>query len=375
EIRLRNGVEDGDHLVDGGELRNAGLKKTIRAAAEYVREQGADPGPNRGWGIACGQWNLGRAAEGVIRPSAAQVKVNEDGTVVLNTGATESGGGQLTVLAQIVAEVLGVTLERVSVVASDTDTSPHDIATGGSRTTYQVGNTVRLAAEDARRQLLKLAAERWDTDPARLEVAEGIVRPKERSEPTVSIDTLARAALRSPAGPIMGSSTNLREELVASLGGDREVIDAPHYCTHAALVEVDRETGQVKVLRYLAAHDVGFAIHPIQVEGQIQGGVIFGLGYALTEEMITREGRVLNPDLLDYRLPTAISFPKIDMAIIEEPSSYGPFGVKPIGEPPTIPVAAAIANAIHSAVGARIRELPLSAERVLGALKGSLASS
>ena len=150
----------------------------------------------------------------------------------------------------------------------------------------------------------------------------------------------------------MGSSTNLREELVASIGEDRDVVEAPHYCTHAVLVEVDRETGQVKVLKYMAAHDVGFAIHPVQVEGQIQGGVVFGLGYALTEEMITREGRVLNPSLIDYHLPNAQSYPKIDMAIIEEPSKYGPFGVKPIGEPPTIPVAAAVANAVEAAKAA-----------------------
>ncbi|MBM2831856.1 MAG: Ald Xan dh protein [Dehalococcoidia bacterium] len=369
DFRLKNAVEDGDNLPGRGLLRNAGLKQTLHAVADYLRKEKGASAPFRGWGIACGERTLTPVAQ-AGPASSAYVRVNEDGTATLFSGISEVGGGQWTAMSQIVAEVLGIPFEHVSVVSGDTELVPHEGGTGGSLTTGRVGTSVRLAAEDARGQLLRLAALRLKVREEELEIGRGQVYAKGTPETAISVADLATAALTSPGGSILGTGRHLREKWVASLAEAKGMVDSAHYCTHAACVEVDAETGQVRVLKYFACHDVGFAINPLLVEGQIEGGVVFGLGYALTEEVINQRGRVLNPSFMDYHLPTAPGLPRIEYATISVPSGLGPFGVKGIGEPPTVPVAPAIANAVYDAVGVRIKDLPLTAEKVLKALKG-----
>ncbi|MBI2917148.1 MAG: xanthine dehydrogenase family protein molybdopterin-binding subunit [Chloroflexi bacterium] len=367
EIRLKNAVENGDTFAEGRVMQNVGFKKALTTFADHMKKQ-PPPGPNQAWGVAAGIWGLFATTTGGP-PSAAVVKLNEDGTAVLLTGMSEMGGGQHAVMAQVVAEVLALPFEAVSVVGGDTDATPYEHGTGGSNTTYRVGTTVRLAAEAARRQLLQLAAQRLKVKEADLVLEQGKVYAREAPEISVPVATLAAAAISSTNGPIMGTSESGREGLIASMAPYIGSMDAPVFTANGALVEVDRETGKVKLLKYVTVQDVGHALNPKLVEAQVEGGVVFALGQALSEEIVTDRGRVLNANLLDYHQPTAADVPPIDMALIEVPSKFGPWGAKGVGEPPTVPVSAAIANAVFRAVGARVTELPLTPDKVVQALK------
>ena len=179
---------------------------------------------------------------------------------------------------------------------------------------------------------------------------------------------MARYALDARGVPILGTGVKQKQELLDGLASFKGIVESPAFCTEVAEVEVDRDTGQVTVRRFLISQDVGFAINPVSAEGQLEGGVVFGLGYALTEEVLTAEGAVLNPTLLDYRLPTALDTPGVVVQLVEVPSSLGPYGAKGIAELPVIPTAAAVANAIYDAIGVRVTETPLTAERVLRAM-------
>jgi CO/xanthine dehydrogenase Mo-binding subunit len=369
EIRMKNGVEDGDALPGKGPiLKNVGLKPTLEAAFNYLKRERGPKVKNRGWGIACGQWALHSVAKGEGPPSSAWVKINEDGTVVLITGAADNGGGQHGIFAQIVAEILRITPESVTIIAGDTDSTPNELGTGGSRTTYRVGSSVRIAAEDALQRLLNLAAEKMGVSIDDLELHDGQISVKGSPEKRLDLATLATASLISRKGPIIGVGETLREEMLVAQAKAENEVDACTYGTQAAQVEVDPETGKVTVLKYFAAHDVGFAFNPSNVRGQIEGGVAFGLGYALSEELIIEQGEVRNQTLLDYKVPTIMNVPPIESVIVEVPSRFGPYGAKGVGEPPSIPVAPAIANAICDAIGVRIKELPITPEKIFEAL-------
>ncbi len=367
ELRLKNAVEDGDKFAGGQVLRNVGFKKALAAFAAHMKTQ-PPAATNQAWGISVGIWGLHPTQAGGP-PSAATVKINEDGTAVLTTGISEMGGGQYAVMAQIVAEVLGLPFESVTVVGGDTDATPYEHGTGGSNTTYRVGTTVRLAAEEARRQMIKLAAQRLKVKEADLVLEKGTVHAREAPEVSVSLAALGAAAISSTNGPIIGTSAPGREKLISEMSPYLGSMDAPVYTCNGALVEVDRDTGKVKLLKYVTVQDVGHALNPKLVEAQVEGGVVFGLGQALCEEVVTDRGKVLNANLLDYHQPTAADVPAIDMSLIEVPSQFGPWGAKGVGEPPTVPVGAALANAVFRAVGARVTELPLTPEKVRRALK------
>jgi len=376
EFRLHNAVEEGDLLPTGARIANPGIKETLKRTQDFLRkEQKEHPQPNTGWGVASCQWGgMPITASGISRDkrnnaSSAWVKINDDGTVVLITGATESGGGPITILCQIVAEVLGVGYDDVSIVASDTDGTPYEFATGGSRTTVRVGNSARMAAEDARQQLLGLAANKLKTNPGDLVIASGRVYVRGQTQKGLSIAELASLSIDERGYPILGTGADLRSTEGASGKNEEHWLDAPMHGTHAVQVKVDLETGQVTVLKYFASHDVGFAIHPQNVEGQIEGAVASGLGYALHEEVLIDKGRSLNPNLSDYRMPTTSDVVPVLMEMVEIPSRTGPFGAKGIGEPPIIPVAPAIANAIYDAVGVRLTQLPMTAERMFLGVK------
>ncbi|MBI4289801.1 MAG: molybdopterin-dependent oxidoreductase [Chloroflexi bacterium] len=377
EFRLKNAYDEGDRMPTGARVANPGIKETLKRTQEFLREQQKKAlEPNTGWGVAACQWGgVPITASGASRDrrsavSSAWVKINDDGSIVLLTGATESGGGPLTILCQIVAEVLGVGYDDVSVIASDTDGTPYEIGTGGSRTTVRVGNSVRQAAEDARRQLFDLAASKLKVTVGDLVTVGGRVYERGHSDKGLSLAELASLAINERGAPILGTGAELRRAEVQAGKDEENWLDAPMHGAHAVRVQVDPDTGMVTVKDYFACHDVGFAIHPQNVEGQIQGAVATGLGCALYEEVITDKGRSLNPNLSDYRLPTTSDVMPVQMEIVEIPSRTGPFGAKGIGEPPIIPVAPAIANAIYDATGVRLTQLPMTAERVYMGMKG-----
>jgi CO/xanthine dehydrogenase Mo-binding subunit len=261
-------------------------------------------------------------------------------------------------------------VENVTVINTDTDITPWDVGAHASRTTFVAGNSARLAAMDARQQILEAAAESLGEDVENLGMKEGKVFRKDEPEEWIPFEKMVRGKHFRPDGdvflargwyepPTERQDKEFRGNISAAYG----------FATQAVEVEVDTETGEVKVLKIAAAHDVGRAINPMAVEGQIHGGISMGLGYGLYEELVVEEGRVLNPNFADYSLPTVLDMPEIDPIIVETDDPAGPFGAKGMAEPACIPTAPAIANAVYDAVGVRIRDLPITPEKVLRALK------
>ena len=368
EIRMINGVENGDRALGGHPYGSVGYKECLKRAGEAIG-WGTPKGKNRGRGMASINHISG------IVSSAATVKMNEDGTVVLLTGAVDIGQGSDTTLSQMAAEELGVPYDHVSIVTADSETTPYNWATTASRTTYTTGNAVRLAAAEAKRQLLSLAAQCLEANPDDLETREGYAFVAGSPEKRISFRDIAGMSLWARQGPILGSASFMVEgppfdaKRAVVMGYPFGAITAHIFGVHMVEVEVDTETGQVRVVKAVAAHDVGRAINPSIVEGQIQGGFVQGVGYALMEELTLDDGKITNPTLVDYRIPSALDVPKIIPIIIETGEPTGPFGAKGVGECGLVGTAPAIANAIYDAVGVRIKELPLTPERVLEALR------
>lgn len=373
ELRLRNGVEEGSISATGQVLHSVGLKETIRQAAKGIG-WGEGRKPFRGKGIAC-------MHKSTVTPSssAAYVKLNEDASATLLCSAVEMGQGVSTALAQIVAEELGIPVEKVSVVFPDTDVTPYDMATVSSRSIFFVGNAVRHAAADAREQLLEIASELLEADPRDLELRSGRVFVRGAPEKALAISDI-------PLGEsfYVGSKGAGKGKPVLGRGVfhvpdatplDRETGQGKNpstfwmYAAQAAEVEVDPLLGRINVLRMASAHDVGKSINPQLIEGQIQGALAMGIGTTLFEEMELEEGRVRNPSFLDYRIPSALDVPEMIPIVVEEPHRQGPYGAKGLGEPALAPTAAAIANAIYAACGVRIRDLPISPKKVFKALR------
>ena len=369
EFRERNALHDGDEVPSGhGVLHNSGFDEVVRRGRDWMARELGPKKANQGVGIALGLWALHPNPPAV--DSAATIKIDVDGSVAVLSGVADQGGGQWTLVAQIASEVLGVPFERVSVIAGDTESTPYESGTGGSNTTYRVGNVIRQAAEDARRKLLRVAAERLKVDEEELALADGEVFVRSDSSKRVTIAAAAQAAMSSAAGPIVGTSSEGREQEILAHGEEQaERVDAPSFASHIAQISVDPETGMITVERYYTAQDVGKALNQLSCKGQIEGGVVFGLGYALTEEVLSDNGQNLNANLWEYLLPTAPHVPELTVDIVEVPSTYGPFGAKGIGETPCIPVAPAIANALEDAIGVRVTEAPLTPERVLAAIR------
>ena len=352
EFRIKNVIKEGDVGVSGAKLPRNGLMETIMAVKERLDlprklEEG------RGVGIALCEWRSGSG------PSTASISVNEDGTISLLTGSVDISGSD-TSLAQIAAESLGLRMEDVIVAKRDTDMAPFTGPSGGSRIVYSQGKAVQMAAEDARQKLFALAAERFGVPADALACDGGRVYVQDNPPQSLTLGQLGRLSLTSRNGPIIG---------LASLSS---MPYAPVFNTQGAEVLVDKATGQVKVTRFVQAQDVGVAINPMSVEGQLSGGVVQGIGRALSEELLIDDdtGRVRNPSLSTYLMPLALDMPEVENILINVPSEDGPFGARAVAEPPGFGPPAAIANAIFDAVGVRIKELPLSAERVLAALQG-----
>ncbi|HCP22583.1 MAG: xanthine dehydrogenase family protein molybdopterin-binding subunit [SAR202 cluster bacterium] len=352
EFRLKNALSEGDTAVSGAPIPKNGLRETMDALKERMGlpkklEEG------HGVGIAVGEWRSGSG------PSTASISVNEDGTVSLLTGSTDISGSD-TSLAQIAAESLGLRMDQVVVAKRDTDMAPFTGPSGGSRIVYSQGKVVQNAAEDAKAKLLDIAADRLGVPADALECSGGSVYVQDNPPQSVTLGQLARASLSSRGGPIIGT---------ASLSS---MPYAPVFNAQGVEVVVDKETGQVRVTRFVQAQDIGKAINPMGVEGQLEGGAVQGIGRALSEEILIDKdtGEVRNPSLATYLMPLAVDMPEIENILVEVPSEDGPFGARAVAESPGFGPPAAIANAIYDAVGVRIKTLPLSAERVLAAIRG-----
>jgi CO/xanthine dehydrogenase Mo-binding subunit len=255
------------------------------------------------------------------------------------------------------AEELQLSPQEISVTVGDTDTAPYADLSGGSRITYTMSTAVYQACQDALTQLKERAADKLKVAKEDIEYGEKRFWAKGDLQKVVLLKELARESISSGKGPVVGKGSTTRMQ------------PAPAYAAHVADVEVDPETGKVKILRYTCFQDAGCAVNPVQVEGQMQGGVVQGIGWALTEEYVFDKGVLKNANLLDYRCPVALDLPMLDTVIVEVPASEGPYGVRGTGEVPIVPPPAALANAIYRAVGVRLYELPMTPERVFWAMR------
>lgn len=353
EFRLKNCVVEGDPRPNGLPWPKIGLKETLEALREHPKWQSREEAvaEGRGVGIAVGGW------PGGIEPATAICRLDHDGTLTVVLGSVDLSGTNTT-FAQIAAEEFGMSPADIQLSNASTDSAPYAGATGGSKITYTVGPAVKKAAAEAKAQILSITAQHLEASVEDLEIVEGAVRVK--GVPTASV-TLKQIAQ-------MSMSFGAKYEPVYGRGSSAQTITSPGFAAHLAEVEVDRATGETRVTHYVAAQDVGFAINPAAVEGQIHGAVMQGLGWALYEGMVfDDEGQLSTATLNDYALPRSTMTPEIETLLVEVPSEFGAYGSKGVGEPPAIPGPAAVANAIRNATGVRVTSLPMRPERVLQA--------
>ena len=352
ELRLKNAAKQGTKAAYGPTFPRIGYVETIKAAMEHPHYK-APLGPNQGRGVASGYWfNAGGE-------SSAQVNVAEDGTVIVITGHPDVGGSRAST-ANIAAELLGIDYRKVSVLIGDTSTVGFSNLTGGSRVTFASAIVVTQSTEKVITQLRERAAKIWKIDPEAVVWEDGEARPVSDNAgkfPPLTLPEIAAKA-NSTGGPI-GAGAQLNT--TGAEGG---------FGTHICDVEVDPEVGTVRVIRYTAFQDVGRAIHPSYVEGQIQGGVAQGIGWALSEEYIyDKNGKVDNPGFLDYRMPVCSDLPMLDAVMLEIPNPKHPQGVRGVGEVPLVPVLSAVANAVYGALGHRFYSLPMSPPKILAEIE------
>ena len=366
EIRLKNCFKRGDSLPTGQKLVSVNVEGTICQAAKMM-EWEKQKEKSRALGIACGFNPCGGFVTSCI------VRINQDGTAVVSTGAMDMGQGLKTVMAQIVAEELGVHSEDITVISGDTDSTPLDVGIFGDRGTHTAAMAAKMAATDAKNQILDIAADRMEANRADLYVEDRKVVVKGSPERSISLENLLGGSVYKTEKPIIGRSSINPEALPLDIklvqGAATKTFSTFTFATNAVEIELDESTGQVDVIRAAGSHDCGTVINPDGAEGQIDGGMAIGLGYGLFEEMLIKEGQVLNPNFLEYKIPTALDMPAISRAIVENYDENGPFGAKGIGNSSVINMAPAIANAIYHAVGVRVKELPITPEKILEGLK------
>jgi len=365
QLKLKNAVAKGDTTLSKVRYASCGLRaaiKKVSTRSAWKKKFGKLP-PFRGIGIACGSMNSGGPDK-----TGALIKIGEDGKLSLFVGLSDMGQGSHTAMAMIAAETLGVTVDDVTVVAGDSAAAPFDMGAYAQRGTFFTGNAVKLACLDAKKQLAVTAAKRLGVKSSSLILfRNGKVYPKGAPEKAESFAAIVSYTLDSQAGKhVMGKglyhpSPTSTAPLISAL--------AYSFGAQVAEVEVDPDTGIVTLLKVTHAHDVGRAINPLAVEGQIDGQVFSGMGQILTEECVMEGGKVLNPSLLNYHLPRTFEVPEMDCSIIETHDPYGPFGAKEVGEGPLV-CTMAIANAVADAIGCPLREFPITPERVLRALRG-----
>jgi len=370
ELRRRNALRVGSVTATGQVLRESvGLVRTIDRVAEATKgwpawAKAAPEGKSRGWGIACAYKNVGLG--GRLPDSAgARVELFADGRVEVRAGAAEVGQGVVAILAQVVAEEMGLPNEKVKVLVADTALTPNGGATTASRQSFITGNAARLAAQEVKRTLADVIGEALGVPADSLIFQGGRIQAKDGR----SLTLVEAARLAKEKGKSLSASSIYTAPRTVNLGEDGDAHFTYGYATQAAQAEVDITTGEVKVVRVVAAHDVGRAINPLAIEGQLEGGVLMGLGFALMEGLSVKEGVPQKTTLTKYRIPTVKEVPEIIPIIVEEEISEGPYGAKGVGEITSIPTCPAIINAIHDAIGVRFTCLPVTPERVLAALE------
>lgn len=360
EFRLKNAAETGDPMGNNDAWPNIGLRQCLERMREHPLWQGrvagdaaAHNGVTEGIGIAVGGWPCG------MSPAAAVCHADSDGTIRVHVGSVDISGVNSSLML-VAAEIIGVAPEQVELVQGDTQTGPFAGPSGGSMTTYSVSGAVANAAREVRNKLLMLASDQLEAAIDDLELVDGKVQVKgvpASATPIGKLVSIAESKAGGP-GPIVGEGRAAVEE------------NAPGFVVHLARVRIDTTTGQVTPLEYVAVQDVGFALNPTMVLGQIHGGVIQGVGWGLHEAMIYDEyGQLLTGSFMDYDLPKIDTVPTVEAILVENPAPHGPFGARGIGEPPITAGAAALANAVRNAVGARITEAPIRAEAVWRALQ------
>ncbi|MBY4945871.1 xanthine dehydrogenase family protein molybdopterin-binding subunit [Cupriavidus respiraculi] len=364
ELKLRNAVRDGDIAPSNHPLIGHGLEACIRKGMEIVDWPALRRRPREtaglirtGWGLGC-EMHGSSAYPGIKEQGNAIIKMNEDGTVVLLTGAAGLGTGAHTALAQIVAEELTLPFEAVSVVHGDTDVVPWDIGAFASHTTYMVGKAAQMAAGEIRRQLFERAAKLLECEPDALTLATGRIAVRDREGPALTVREAVMPRKGIPAAQLVGTATYHPTKSYS-------------FAAHFVEVAVDTETGFITVRQVVPVHDVGKVIHPVAAAGQIEGGIQQGIGHTLYEDyqIDMRTGRSLNANFVDYKMPLAMDMPPTHTVLLEAaPDPGGPFGAKGVGEDPIVAIGPAIANAVFDAIGVRFRHYPIRPEQVLQAL-------
>jgi CO/xanthine dehydrogenase Mo-binding subunit len=359
EFRMRHLIQEGDPMVNGQPWQNNGAKQVLARIAEHPhwksRKQwitGSRNGKRRGVGLALGGWLGG------LQPTGATVRLNPDGTLAVLTGQVDIAGTNIS-LAQIAASAYGVDTDLVRITTGDTDVAPMTGLSAGSKTIYTVGAAVLQAAEDARRQTFEIAAAELEASVHDLELVDGKVTVRGAPSKGITLASIGKKGnlYMSKTPPVLGKANPAFTQ------------QAPGFAAQLARLELDPDTGEVTLLDFVVVQDVGKAINPMGVAGQMQGGAVQSIGMALTEGLLFDDvGRLTNPSLLDYRKLTAADLPNLETIIVEVPAPAGPFGARGVGEPPIIPAPAAIANAIQNATGVRLTELPMSPERIALAL-------
>jgi 4-hydroxybenzoyl-CoA reductase subunit alpha len=375
EIRLKNAVDKGYTTPSKMYYASCGLKECIKKASKksgWKRKYKKLP-PYRGIGIGCGLIRSGGKGMLDHDTSAAVINIEEDGKVSLFTGLPDMGQGSHTAMAMIAAETLGIKPDDIRVIAGDTDITPFDMGAVAQRGTFTTGNAVKLACLDAKKQIVKTAESTFNVKSSSLTFRDRKIYPKGEPDKAVPFEDIVYKTLHSQEGRyIMGNGFyNPPTEAIDSKTFEGNPALAYSFGAQIAEVEVDPETGFVKLLKMTVAHDVGRAINPMAVEGQMDGQVFSGIGQTLLEECITEDGQVLNPSFLDYKLPRLFEMPEIENIIVEDSDPYGPFGAKEVGQGPIQCTTQAIANAISNAIGYPIKELPITPERVLKAIQAS----
>ena len=349
EIRLLNAAREGTRRIEGPVANRIGLVECLEAARDHAHYKSALGPGDRGRGVACGYW-MNRSF-----PSSVSMTVNYDGIVSLIMGSVDIGGTRASI-AQQTAETLGIAYEDIKPTVVDTDSIGYTFITGGSRTSFATGWAAIEAAEEVKTRMVARAARIWDTSEDDVEYADGVIQHKSDPELRMTFKELSRQ-LANTGGAITGSSN------IEPAG------EGNGYAVHLVDVEIDPETGKTSILRFTAVQDAGKAVHPSYVEGQMQGGAVQGIGWALNEEyFFNDQGKMMNSSFLDYRMPTSLDLPMIDTVIVEVANPGHPYGVRGVGEAAIVPPMAAIANAIHGATSVRLNSLPMTPGKILDAI-------
>ena len=357
-FRLKNAWENGNVTCTGQPLEAVSIKECLQKAAAAV-EWGKPCPPGTGKGLACNWWVSGTWGTQTL------IETNEDATFRLISGCVDMGtGGMTSSVLQMAAAGLGVPVEAIQLVRGDTDTLPWDHGHGGSRMTFTIARSAYEAAQDLKRQLLEEAAQLLESSVEDMVLDDGQIFVRGDRSNSIALSRICYARHKQQGGPMIGVSSMLDAAPPTTKSHPIGAFPAPSFCAHAVELSVDEVTGEMTVMRYAAAHDVGKAVNPTGCEGQVEGGVAMGLGLAMMEELREVNGKVLNPSFADYLLISAEDMPPLQTILVEQPAVEGPIGVKGVGEPPIAPPTGAIANALADALKVDVQRLPLTPEQV-----------